>query len=501
MKKSVLLVLVLILLVIVVSTQDHFCSPSPGPMDDSQSLKLLQLKRTQLELAKSRGEHQRALALKKEGLISEQDYVTKETAYLQAQVSYQEALIRFLGSEGRIAVLSAVKAQESSGRKSVVVTLSYSSRELMELKKLNIEAQEVFPLDYLKEVKDVYVSLKSSGEIISEPYQIKIPVLPLEKPARVSFLLLKDVEKLEVSVSSAAQNEVTALYLQKGVSVNMVTVNSAQFSQEADLEGEATYDLSLEKFSGEGNVFKLETLNLPPQISAEFVDPKTQARLFQIKFTEGVTSMNLSLRLYLPKSSDDQVKIDRPLEFSVLVLDQTQAAKVEEMKGRGRRLSPEDLSSLKAGVVNLELIPRGVGKLEIEAANLYHEIKKGEEVSFKFKTRNGGTRRLNNLRFWFDLPLNWQARIEPESIASLDPGQETLLSVHLVPPSDVTMGDYEPKLKSEGDSDKRHLEGEEKIVRVHISERVSLWGVGFLVLLLGGVLTGIVVFGLRLTRR
>src|SRR5574344_260547 len=114
MKKSVLLILVLILLVVVFVTQDHFCSPSSGPMDDSQSLKLLQLKRTQLELAKSRGEHQRALALKKEGLISEQDYVTKETAYLQAQVSYQEALIRFRGSEGRISVLSAVKAQEPS---------------------------------------------------------------------------------------------------------------------------------------------------------------------------------------------------------------------------------------------------------------------------------------------------------------------------------------------------------------------------------------------------
>ncbi len=54
-----------------------------------------------------------------------------------------------------------------------------------------------------------------------------------------------------------------------------MTVNSAQFSQEADLESTATYDLSLEKFCGEANVFKLDIANLPHAITYEFSDPTT----------------------------------------------------------------------------------------------------------------------------------------------------------------------------------------------------------------------------------
>jgi len=120
---------------------------------------------------------------------------------------------------------------------------------------------------------------------------------------------LKDVENLDVNVFYSGKDETTSVYLQKGVSANIVTINSAQFSQEADLESEATFDLSLEKFSGEENVFRLRVVNLPQQISYEFLDPQTQARLSQIKFTEGVTSMQLSLRLYLPKNADEHIVI------------------------------------------------------------------------------------------------------------------------------------------------------------------------------------------------
>ncbi len=118
--------------------------------------------------------------------------------------------------------------------------------------------------------------------------------MPIETEREVTFQLLKDVENLEISIFYSGKTEKTSVYLQKGVSANIVTVNSAQFSQEADLESTATFDLSLEKFSGEANVFKLEAVNLPQQITYEFSDPTTNARLSQIKFSEGVTSLKLS---------------------------------------------------------------------------------------------------------------------------------------------------------------------------------------------------------------
>ena len=56
------------------------------------------------------------------------------------------------------------------------------------------------------------------------------------------ILWLKDVESLDVCLSYGGKSETTSVYLQKGRSANIVTMNSAQFSREVDLEGQAVYD-------------------------------------------------------------------------------------------------------------------------------------------------------------------------------------------------------------------------------------------------------------------
>jgi len=473
---------------------------SPQPQE-SQNMKLLRLKSSQLSLELKKADFDRYLKLKEEGLTSEADFAQRRTAYLQAQVDYQQALISFMGSEARISVAGAVKFQDAGGKKFVRVTLRYSSKELKELAKLNISAEDLFPLDFMKEIKDVSVSLKSEGKIISDPYEKVVPTLPIEEERNVTFQLLKDVENLDISIFYSGKTETTSVYLQKGVSANIVTINSAQFSQEADLESQATYDLSLEKFSGEANVFKLELVNLPQPITYEFSDPQTQARLSQIKFTEGVTSMKLSLKLYLPKSADAQVVIDKPLEFYALALDIDQAAKLRELEAVNPRLEPGAVEGLKAGSVKLELIPRGVGKVEVQAVNLYHEIKVGQTVSMEVRVKNAGTRKLNNIRISTDLPLSWRDEVRPDLIAILEQNQEEVVSIRFLPPPDVSVGDYEPKIRTECVADNRKVESEDKIVRIHISSKTNILGISILILLLVGLLVGIVVFGIRLTRR
>ncbi len=477
-----------------------FCS-SFIHSQESQTMKLLALKTAQLHLEQMKGDFERALKLKEQGLISEEDFSRTRTSYLQAQVSYQQALINFMGSEARISVATAVKYQDRNGKKYVRVSIRYSSRELKELAKLKISAEDLFPLDFLKEIKDVSVSLKSEGKIISDPYEQRIASMPLETVKEVTFQLLKDVESLDVNVFYAGKNETTSLFLQKGVSANIVTVNSAQFSQEADLESQATFELSLEKFSGEANIFKLHVVNLPRQITYEFGDPQTQARLSQIKFTEGVTSMQLSLKLYLPKNADEQVVIDKPIEFYILALDNEQSAKIAEILSDKTRLSPEEIESLKAGNVRLEIIPRGVGKIEVQALNLYHEIKVGENVKMEVRVKNTGTRLLNNIRIYTDLPLNWRSEVKPDLIATLEQNKEEIVNIDFIPPAEVSVGDYEPRIRTECTASNRRVESEDKIVRIHISAKTNVLGITALIVLLIGLLVGIVVFGIKLTRR
>lgn len=472
-------------------------------VQESQNMKLLRLKSAQLTLELKKADFERYLKLKEDGLASEADFAQRQTAYLQAQVDYQQALISFMGSEARISVASAVKYQDRSGKKFVRVGLRYASKELKELANLKIDAEDLFPLDFMKELKDVYVSLLSEGKVISDPYEKTIATLPIESLRDVTFQLLKDVENLDISISYSGKTEKTSVYLQKGVSANMVTVNSAQFSQEADLESTATYDLSLEKFSGEANVFKLEAVNLPTQITYEFSDPTTSARLSQIKFSEGVTSLKLQLKLYLPKNPDDRVVLDKPLEFFVLALDNDQTEKLRALEGAagGAGLGAEAVDGLKAGLVKLELIPRGVPKVEVQAVNLYHEIKVGETIGMDVTIRNTGTRKLNNIRVFCDLPLNWRVEITPDLIAGLEQNKDEVVKIRFLPPDGVSVGDYEPKIRTDALADNRRVESEDKIVRIHISSKANVIGIGALVLLLVGLLVGIVVFGIKLTRR
>jgi len=317
----------------------------------------------------------------------------------------------------------------------------------------------------------------------------------------VTFQLLKDVENLDIHVFYAGREESTAVYLQKGLSANIVTVNSAQFSQEADLESQATYDLSLEKFSGEANVFKLMVLNLPHQITYEFVDPQTQARLSQIKFTEGVTSMQLSLRLYLPKNADDEVVMDQAIEFFALAMDSTQEEQLRETMESETKVTKETIEELRLGHVRLELIPRGVGRIEVQAVNLYHEIKAGENVKMDVRIRNTGTRRLNNIRIYTDLPINWRSEVTPDLIPLLEQNKEDVVTIEFIPPLDVSVGDYEPRIRTECIADNRRVESEDKIVRIHISAKTNVVGITLLIVLLIGLLVGIVIFGIKLTRR
>ena len=477
--------------------------PGGGQGQESQSMKLLRLKSAQLSLELRKADFDRYLKLKEDGLTSEADFAQRQTAYLQAQVDYQQALISFMGSEARISVASAVKYQDRSGKKFVRVALRYASKELKELAKLNISAEDLFPLDFMKEIKDVYVSLLSEGKVISDPYEKTVASLPIEAVRQVTFQLLKDVENLDVSVSYSGKTETTSVYLQKGVSANMVTVNSAQFSQEADLESTATYDLSLEKFSGEANVFKLEAVNLPTQITYEFSDPTTSARLSQIKFSEGVTSLKLQLKLFLPKNPDEKVVLDRSLDFFVLALDNDQTEKLRALEAAagGAPLGPDAIDGLKAGSVKLELIPRGVPKVEVQAVNLYHEIKVGDTIAMDVTIRNTGTRKLNNVRVFCDLPLNWRVEIAPDLIATLEQNKDQVVKIRFLPPDDVSVGDYEPKIRTDAIADNRRVESEDKIVRIHITSKANVLGIGALVLLLVGLLVGIVVFGIKLTRR
>lgn len=470
--------------------------------DASQTLRLLHLKNAQLELEQTRTEFERATSLADQGLMSEQEAMVARTRHMKAQVAYQEALITFLQSEPRVSVVRAEKVQDPDGQKRVDVTLRYACRELDELRRLQLDTEAIFPLDLLDDVKDVYVSLRIDDRIASDPYEVRVAALARESTDTVSFRLLKDVESLDVHVSYAGKNESTPVFLQKGKSVRPVTLTSAQFSQEADLGEAAIFDLNLEKFGGDQAVFRLVAVNLPEAIHAEFVDTETGARLSQVRFPEGVTTLGLSARVDLPSIWDDAIPLDQPLSFFVLVLDRDFAETWAEVNATRDGLWREhDVQELGVSYVRLELIPRGVGRVELRAANLYYEAEVGDEVSLEVMVRNGGTRVLNQVQLVSQLPLHWQVQLDPDRIGTLHRQGEMPISVRLIPPPDCPAGEFEVRLRAESDARGRHLESEDLGVRIRMKKRQNVWGSGLAFALILAAMVALVTYAIRLVKR
>ena len=67
--------------------------------------------------------------------------------------------------------------------------------------------------------------------------------------------------------------------------------------------------------------------------------------------------------------------------------------------------------------------------------------------------------------------------------------------------ADVTIGDYEPRLKIECLAASKKVDSEDKVVRIHIENRANVLGIGLFVVVLLGLLTGLVIFGIRLSKK
>ena len=149
----------------------------------------------------------------------------------------------------------------------------------------------------------------------------------------------------------------------------------------------------------------------------------------------------------------------------------------------------------------MELVPRGVGRIEVRAPSLYHEITVGDSVIMDVTVRNDGTRRLDNIKIESDNPLNWRSVIEPDLIRTLDPEKEEIVRLTFIPPSDVGVGAQEVKIKTEALADNRRVQTEDKTVRIQVQARTPILWTAVLILFLIGLVLGIVIFGIKISRR
>lgn len=463
--------------------------------------RVLGLKRAKEAYEIARDEYERQKTLFEKGLISMDDLERVKGVFSDAEVNYQQSLLAVMFEEQYVSVKSAIKYHASNGARRVALTLANTSGGSEEFQKLINTGDELYRALQPGLIHNVYVSLMNDdGAIIGQPYERKVSELRYGEPQTVNFDLLQDLDAVTVFIiyGNGSQRSMK-IFLQKDTSGDKVAVQSEQFSQEVELGSSAFYDLTLELFSGTSNTFTLEAVNLPDQISRFFKSESGQVRLRQVKFTESSRTKKAILQITLPDRASDEVVIDQTLPFYVLALPDDKLKDLGDVTAK--HWTEKELDDLDIGYVQLDLISRGKGVLTVKAPQLYHTIRAGETAEMTMEFINEGSRRLDYLQIKADPPLNWTKEITPASIASLDIGEEAKVHLKFTPPKDIAVGKYEVRVQSSALSSGQPINGSDKIATIEIKAETNVIGTILVIMFILAVVGGMVVYGVRLSRK
>ena len=467
--------------------------------DDTYTL--LGLKRAKADFDAVKADYDRQKELFDKGMIDAVALEKAHNSYVYAEVNYQQSLLTVLFEAQYVSITKAVKYQGKDGHKHARITFANTSGGTAEFQKLiNIE-DELFRSLQPDVIPNVYISILNDNQaIISQPYEAKIERLYFGKPIEVDFALLQDLDQVNVSMiySNGAQRTMK-IFLQKDESVDRVLVQSEQFSQEVDLGSSTSFDLTLELYSGSSNTFALEVVNLPIEIGRFFKTQGGQVRLTQVKFTESSRTKTAALEISLPDRPTENVVMDQPIPFYVLILPKEKTDEIEKL--RSKIWTEQELMDLKVGYVKLELVPRGKGELLVKAPQMYHAIDADQSASIVMDLQNEGSDNLGNIEFKVDLPLNWTKDISPESITTLAIGQEKRATMIVTPPADVAAGKYNVRVRFTSESNGLPVTAEDKTFTIEIKSKTSILSTLFILLLIGALIAGVIMYGLKLSKK
>ncbi|MCE1168559.1 MAG: NEW3 domain-containing protein [Sphingobacteriia bacterium] len=477
-----------------------FLSRAQSSNSNSEASLVLDLKKSKAAYEVAKQKYENDLKLFNEKAVSLNDLNKSKNELLSCEVDYQKLILQLISQQSYITIEKAVKYQSNTGEKRVMVTLRSAMEGNEEYLNQFKEHFDIFTPEMRSgKIYNIYISLVDidNHTILGSPYEFRIPSITLGSTGVADFELLKDVENLQVSLNYNNRKDEKNIYLKKDASVNSIDIVSMQFSQEANLNSEADYGLSLERFSSFDDAYRLLVIGLPRQITSEFYDESS--KVSQIKFAQGINTKKISLKVYLPDRDDKEVVIDKPLQFYVVAVNQAQ---YEHLESIGiDNISKDKLNELTSGYELLELIPRGTGKIEVRANSLYYEINTEEEVKMTVTVKNAGSRRLDNIKLTTENPIGWKTTITPDLIKSLDPEQEITVQITIAPPKDGGVGAQEVKIKTEAIADNRRVQSEDKTIRIQLNAKTSLFGTIALVLVLAAIIGGIIWFGIKLSRR
>ncbi len=491
----------------------------------TELLNELQLRDAQVKLEQARQAYDRdhrelenSQVLFQRHILSKQEWdrvISADAQSLQdlrkAEIGLQQTKLNFLANATHITILEAKKYYDKEGRRMLDLVLKNTSNlrqaeSSLILADPNLQVgltwQSPDQIRALLNIENIIVSIVNNAASIGKPYEEIIPVLPYGEQKKVTFELLTDVEQAGVKLQYLTQVVTDTVYLEKESLQQTPTIVAVPFAQEGVLGTDVRYDLSLEMLVTSDRNFMLAVTNVPAQINCYFMDAAGSSRITSVRFTQVASKYNLSLRASIPRNLDVGM-IDQRIDFQVWVATLAQMELINKLKRQrpDMTLTSEELAQIGTGRVDLSLVPKGAGRLELLIDNLYTEIKLQGEAVVQADLHNDGTLTLFNVTPEITPPPRWEAVVEPNTIERMLPNEKKMIRIRLRPPADADVGEYETLIETRGQSGSETFEAVEKRVKVRIDPETRL---SMTLLLVGGLVVlvvGIVVFGVKLSRR
>jgi hypothetical protein len=488
-------------------------------LSKNELLNQLETRQAQMALDRAKSEMDRADIefLEAQGLFNENIY-TKDKLnqvrqlydkavldFMQAKLELEKTRLDFLKDATLVTVLDAKKYRGKDGQVMASVTLRNDSdidkaRVVMGGKDVISDAQ----LASLLMIDNVIVTLNSSsGAIIGSPFQRIVSELRFGQAVELEYHMLKPTEEaVKISVEFLGTKRDYTVYLRKEALQDLPTIDSTQYAQQGELGSKIRYDLELERLARTEQSFALVVLNLPPEFTFAFLDPKSSARITQVKFTDKVSKLNLNFEVSVPEKLDQRF-IDASISFHIVVTKQAEQKTIYALKRKheGRPVPVEEIKKLKGNATELILIPSGTGKLDVIVGNLFKEVKLGEPVTLKFNVMNSGTLVLRRVAPDLELPVDWEGDVMPREIAIFPPGEKISFAADVRPPVDATVGEYTVTIMCEGHAGIETIEAEDKDFTVRIAPKSSIGMTAVLVIVLVSLVLAIAIASVKISRR
>jgi hypothetical protein len=480
-----------------------------------QRLNLLILEEARLALEQAirdstsyAGEYERAKRLFDEGMLTLIEWNRIRGGYEQAKLTVrqrrndlEQAELDILTGATHLSIVEARLSRTTTGRRMVAITVQNTSNAGQAIVLGGDRATE--RITTLLRLQRVIVSLREGAATVGEPYEQIIPSLALGERQTLTFRLLKDVDRVDVVLTFLERASVIPVVLTRGSSQILPTLSVTQFSQEGSLGSKVRYGLILERLAEEEQSFRLLVLNLPRPLEARFIDPRTEASLAQVRFGEAESKLTLDLEVMIPEHLD-RTLVGQTIGFVVVVTETGELPAINALRVRyGETGMPQEAIDLVKGEkTTLELIPKGVGKLEVVISNRYVEIEAGrEEVAMRVDVQNRGTLGVQNVKATLDLPYGWESVVEPALLKDVAAGSRTPATLRIRPPGDVSVGEYAIGVEAEGQVGNETVESVKKTITIRVGAKTSITGN---VLLIGGLVVLVAAMGIisiRISRR